>query len=150
MPDRKKRWMVTGGLAALALGGAAWANRRLFTVNTITTGESVSYPELRSRVYYAHPAAVLAAAEQALRRLPRWGAAQRDTENLALDCEVRSPLGGVVHDVTLYLTPLGHGQTRAVIRARSRTGRGDLGRSAALIRALQDAMDARLTLDAAF
>ena len=148
MTNSKKRWMI--GIGSLAAIGLGWANRRLLTVNDVTTGESHAYPELRSRVYYADPGAVLLAAEQAIKTLSRWTLERTDTENEALDCEVQTRLGGFTDDVTVYVTPLGHGQTRAVIRSRSRVGRGDLGQNAAHIRELQDAMDAYLTADAAF
>ena len=150
MTNTKKRLTLTvGGLAALALGCVGWANRRLFTVNDITTGESVAYPELRSRVYYAAPDQVLTAAEQAVRALPRWQVVRVEPGNQALDAEVTTPLGGFTDDVTVYLTPLGGGQTRAIIHSHSRVGKGDLGQNAAHIRELQAAMDARLTTDAA-
>jgi uncharacterized iron-regulated membrane protein len=142
------RWLA-GGLAALALGGLAWANRRLFLVHDITTGESAAYPELRSRVYYADPGAVLRATEQAIRALPRWQVTQVDAPDHALDAEVAAAFGRT-DDVTVYVQTLGGGQARAVLRARARVGAGDMGRSAAHIRALQDAMDSRLTRDAAF
>ena len=138
MTDFQKRWtFAVGSLAALAFGWAGWANRRMFTVSDITTGESSTYPELHSRVYYADPAQVLNAAEQAVCALARWQVVRVEPENLALDAEVGMRPGGVTDDVTVYLTPLGGGQTRAVIRSHSRGGRGDLGRNAAHIRELQ-------------
>ena len=150
MTTRQKRWTFTfGGLAALALGYAGWANRRIFTVNDITTGESSAYPELRSRVYYAEPAQVLNAAEQAIRTPAPLAGRPSGYRNNALDAEVRTPIGGYTDDVTVYLTPLGGGQTRAVIRSHSRVGKGDLGQNATHIRELQAAMDRRLTADAA-
>ena len=139
-----------GGLAALALGCWGWANRRRLFVNDVTTGESAAYPKLRSRVYYVEVAAAMTAAEQALRRLPRWKMVARDAENDALEAEVRTPLGPFTDDVTVYFFPLGHGQTRVTIRSRSRLGRGDLGQNAAHIRELQGAMDDRLNAGAAF
>ncbi len=150
MTNTKKRWIgAVGSLAALAFGWAGWANRRILTVNDITTGESTAYPELRSRVYYAEPERVLRAAEQAIRGLPRWRFVRLDTANQALDAEVTTLFGGYTDDVTVYVTPLGGGQTRAVIRSHSRVGRGDLGQNAAHIRELQEAMDTRLSSGAA-
>ena len=146
----KKRWWILGGLSALTLGTLGWMNRRLFTVHDITTGESGAYPELRSRVYYAEPAAVLLAAEQAVRGLPRWQTAKVDASNFALDAEAAAPFGGQTDTVTVYVSPMGGGQSRAVIRAHSPGGWGDGGRNAAHIRQLQDAMDARLSRGAAF
>lgn len=146
-----KFWkFAAGGLGAVALGYWGWTNRRRFFIHDITTGENASYPELRSRVYYADVAHAMAAGEQALRRLPRWKQVSRDTENDALEAEVRALIGVFTTDVTLYFFPLGHGQTRVTIRSRSRLGRGDLGQNAAHIREMQGAMDDRLNAGAAF
>lgn len=151
MGKSQKCWLVAGGiLGVTALGCAAWANRRLFLVNDVTTGESASYPRLRSRVYYTDVGTALTTAEQAIRRLPRWRIVLVDSENDALEAEVETPVGHFLDDVTVYCVPLGHGQTRVIVHSRSRTGKGDLGQNAAHIRELQDAMDARLTGDAAF
>ncbi len=146
----KKRWWVLGSLGVVALGCAGWANRRLFTVHDITTGESDAYPELRSRVYYANTETVMLAARQAVNGLPRWQTPDAHTQSDALDATVTTSFGGLTDDVTVYADALDGGQTRAVIRARTRHGWGEGGRSAAHIRQLQDAMDARLTRDAAF
>lgn len=151
MSGTGKKWLMAGGgVAAAALGVAGWTNRRLFVVNDVTTGESAAYPKLRSRVYYGELATVLAAAEQAVRSLPRWRVVYSDAENEVVEAEAESTFGGFLDDVTVYATPLGHGQTRVTIRSRSRLGRGDLGQNALHIRELQDAMDSRLTDDAAF
>lgn len=146
----KTRWIALGGLAVAGAGYALWAHRRLFTVNDVTTGESAAYPHLRSRVYYAAPSAVLSAAQQAIRTLPRWRVVFVDTENDALEAEAETPVGRFLDDVTLYAIDLGHGQTRATLRSRSRVGGGDLGQNAVHIRELQAAMDDRLTGSAAF
>jgi len=151
MGKSQKRWLMAGGLlGATVLGCTAWANRRLFLVNDVTTGESAAYPRLRSRVYYAEVGGALATAEQAIRQLPRWRVVHVDTENDALEAEVETQVGHFLDDVTVYCVPQGHGQTRVIVRSRSRTGRGDLGQNAVHIQELQDAMDARLTGDAAF
>jgi uncharacterized protein (DUF1499 family) len=151
MRKNAKRWLVAGSVAgAAALGYAAWSNRRLFLVNDVTTGESAAYPHLRSRVYYADAATALAAAEQSIRNLARWRVVFIDGENDALEAEAETPVGNFLDDVTVYVQPLGHGQARVTIRSRSRLGRGDLGQNALHIRELQDAMDIRLTADAAF
>ena len=78
----------------------------------------------------------MAAAEQALRRLPRWKLVARDAENDALEAKC-GRVGPFTDDVTVYF-----------FAARSRpdprhdplplpVGRGDLGRNAAHIRELQ-------------
>lgn len=150
MATYKKRWLALGGLAVAGAGYALWVNKRLFVVNDVTTGESAAYPHLRSRVYYAEPRAVLAAAQQAIRTLPRWRVVFVDMENDALEAEAETLVGHFLDDVTLYAVGLGHGQTRATLRSRSRVGGGDLGQNAVHIRELQAAMDDRMTGSAAF
>jgi len=139
-------------IAGIAAGGIlatlAWANRRLFTVHDVTSGESADYPTLRSRVYYADTETVLSAAQQAVRHLQGWRIVHVDTDDESLEAEVQV-IAGVLDDVSVYLQPLSLGQTRVTIRSRSRQGRGDLGSNAHHIRTLQDAMDQRLMTGAA-
>jgi uncharacterized protein (DUF1499 family) len=151
MSKTGQTWAFIAGIgAAVAMGYWGWSNRRLFSVHDITTGESAAYPELRSRVYYAEVSRTFTAAEQSLRRLPGWKLMGQDTDNVILDAEVQTAYSPLPDDVTVYFFPLSHGQTRVTIRARSRSGMGDLGRNAAHIRSLQAAMDNRLNADAAF
>ncbi len=149
MGIKQKQLLIAGSsLAAFgALGFVTWSNRRLFLINDVTTGESAAYPNLHSRVYAAEPAAVLAAAEQAVRSLPRWRVVYIDAENDALEAEVETVVGRFLDDVTVYVIPLDSGQTRVTIRSRSRIGRGDLGQNALHIGELQTAMDARLNAE---
>ena len=146
MSKARTGWIWLG--AGLAAAGWGWANRRLFAVSDITTGESAAYPTLRSRVYYADISRAMAAAEKAMTRLPGWEMLTRDAENNILEATMSSRLA--TDDVTVYFFDLGHGQTRVTLRSRSRAGFGDLGRNAAHIRQLQTAMDARLNTEAAF
>jgi uncharacterized protein (DUF1499 family) len=151
MGKNAKRWLIAGGVAGMAgLSYAAWSNRRLFLVNDVTTGESDAYPHLLSRVYYTDAQTALTAAEQSIRNMPHWRVVYVDSENDSVEAEVETTVGYFLDDVTVYCIPRGHGQTRVTIRSRSRLGRGDLGQNAVHIRELQDAMDARLTVDAAF
>jgi uncharacterized protein (DUF1499 family) len=148
MSKAQAGWIWLG--AGLATAYFGWTNRRLFTVNDITTGESASYPALRSRVYYAEINRAMTAAEQAVKRLPGWELLSRDSDNDILEAAAAFPLRLFTDDITVYFFALGHGQTRVTLRARTRVGFGDLGRSAAHIRQLQAAMDDRLSTDAAF
>ncbi len=141
-------WIWLGaGLAAAYWG---WVNRRLFTVRDITTGESAAYPTLRSRVYYTEISRAMTAAEQAIKRLPGWKLVSRDDGDGIMEATAAGSFKLLTEDVTVYFFDLGHGQSRVTLRARSRAGFGDLGRSAAFIRQLQTAMDARLNTEAAF
>ena len=151
MSKTQARWIWLGaGLAAAYWG---WANRRLFIVSDITTGESAAYPTLRSRVYYAPLGRAMTAAEQAVKRLPGWELLSRDDSDGIVEATATSSLSSLklfTDDMTIYFFDLGHGQTRVTLRARSRAGAGDLGRSAAHIHQLQTAMDDRLNTEAAF
>ena len=148
--NKNAAWKIVGvSLGTLALGAWAWQNRRLFTVSDITTGESAAYPALRSRVYYAEIPKTLHAAAACLSNLPGFALTQRDRANDALEGTAQGAFG-LTDDLTVYCFDLGRGQTRVTIRARARGGWGDFGRNAAHVRALQRAMDARLTADAAF
>ena len=143
----------TGGIwlgLALTAGYVGWKNRRLFTVNDITTGESAAYPKLRSRVYYSEINQAMTAAEQVLKRLPGWQTLSRDGDNAILEAAATSSFGLWTDDVTVYFFALSHGQTRVTIRSRTRAGFGDLGRNAAHVQQLQQAMDDRLNTGAAF
>lgn len=146
MNKAQKVWVWLG--VGAAAGCWSWANRRLFVVNDVTTGESAAYPALRSRVYYAEMSRAMSAAEQALSRLPGWTLVSRDSENDLLEALVKTTLG--TDDVTVYFFALGHSQIRVTVRSRSRNGYGDLGRNAAHIQQLQAAMDDRLNTGAAF
>ena len=146
MNKAHKVWVWLGIGAAAGCWG--WANRRMFTVSDVTTGESAAYPALRSRVYYAEMSRAMSAGEQALSRLPGWTLASRDAENSILEASVKTALG--TDDVTVYFFALGHSQIRVTVRTRARNGFGDLGRNAAHIQQLQAAMDDRLNADAAF
>ena len=146
MSKKQTRWLWLA--AGAAAGWWGWSNRRLFLVHDVTTGESAAYPALRSRVYYAEISRGMAAAEQAVSRLPGWAVVSRDAENDILETSVQTALG--TDDVTVYFFALGHSQIRVTIRSRARSGYGDLGRSAAHIKQLQAAMDDRLNADAAF
>ncbi len=146
MKKAQKVWVGLG--IGAAAGWWGWANRRLFTVSDVTTGESAAYPALRSRVYYAEMNRAMAAAKQVLPRLAGWELVSGDAENDILEASAKSFLG--TDDVTLYFFALGHSQIRVTIRARARSGYGDLGRNAAHIQQLQRAMDDRLNAGAAF
>lgn len=148
--SKNNTWKIVGvSLGTLALGAWAWSNRRLFTISDITTGESAAYPTLRSRVYYAEIPKTLNAAAACLTNLPGFDLVSRDTANDAVEGTAQGAFG-LTDDLTVYCFDIDRGQTRVTIRARARTGVGDFGRNAKVIRTLQAAMDARLNTNAAF
>ena len=150
MDKNTKKCLCFAGLASGIIGGyLLWANRRIFTVNDITTGESLAYPELLSRVYYGDSATVLQAAQTAVKRMPRWRVVHSDPKSETVEAEVETPIGHFLDDVTIYVVNLGGNRCRVTIRSRSRQGRGDFGQNSVHIRDLQDAMDLVLTRNAA-
>jgi uncharacterized protein (DUF1499 family) len=137
-------------LALAGLAYAAWSNRRLFTVSDVTSGESGDYPHLISHVYYAPIQTVLAAAEQSVRMQSGWRVVLVDEDRGVIEAEVESGFARAIDDLTVRCFDIGHSQTRVIIRSRSRMARGDLGANAQHILQLQQAMDIRLTANAAF
>jgi len=130
-------------IAATASFGLVWIcrNRRLFTVNDVTTGESFDYPELRAHVYYSDPETTLSAAKRAVESQSDFRLVQIDSEQQVLMAEALSSSGNFVDDVVIQVEPMGPRHTRVIVRSRSRTGRGDLGENAKHIRSLQASMD---------
>ena len=143
-PSRVAR--IALGLAALGAAGALLVPRAWLTTNDVTTGRHPGYPDLQDRRYDAPPAATLAAAADAARRLPRWRVVAVDQQDRTVRVEVRTGVGGFTDDLTVHVTPDGPdgGRSRVTVRSRSRVGRGDLGENARHIRALQAAMDRKL------
>ena len=150
MNKRSKNFLALAGVVTGA-GGAylLWKNRRLLTVNDVTSGESLAYPELLSHVYYGEAEDVLEAAVRAAGKLSRWRVMHTDSDGYTLDAEVETTVGGFLDDVTVYVIPLGDGRSRVTVRSRSRQGRGDLGQNALHIREIQQAMDDALMTHAA-
>jgi uncharacterized protein (DUF1499 family) len=146
---RRKSLMVVGGVVGLGLACAAWINRRLFTVNDVTTGASTAYPRLTPRVYYAGADDIVATTRTAIEALPRWRVVHSDPEKRTVDAEVETPVGGFLDDVTVLVEQVDADRARVIIRSRSRQGKGDLGQNAVHIRELQTEMDRRLMTGAA-
>lgn len=118
--------------------------RRWLAINDVTTGASTAYPDLRARTYAAPPDAAFAAARAACADVPRVRVVREDAAARTLEAERRTRLLRFVDDVTIHVEPRGGGST-VTIRSRSRVGRGDFGQNARTIRALQSAMDRRLS-----
>ena len=141
--SNRKRGLMAGALAVLAF---CMVERRWFTTNDITTGQTPEYPDLPSRIYAADLTATRKAAVEAVAAIPRWRVMPGpDTE--VVRAEVRTALFRFVDDVEVRfqaLTAHPAPRTKVVIRSHSRVGKGDLGENARHIRALQDAMEARL------
>jgi uncharacterized protein (DUF1499 family) len=141
--SNSRKWLLAVGIAALTF---AYIERRWLTVNDITTGQTPAYPEIQPHLYAADEATTRTAALAACRSLPRWSVVS-NSEAKEVQAEVRTLLFSFVDDVTVRFEPAGTAsvpRTRVIIRSHSRVGKGDLGENARHIRALQNAMDARL------
>lgn len=139
------------GVPLVVVGVAAWA---IFYVpgpgwssNDITTGETLSYPDLISRRYDVPVSTATIFAAQAAQRLTGWTVRRTDPNTGIVEVEIRVPaLIGLFRD-DLTVTVLPDKEVALVkIHSRSRVGSGDLGENARHIRALQAAMDQRLPL----
>ncbi len=147
-----RRWLIVGaGAAALLVFGLL--ERRWWTLNDITTGQTPEYPDLPSHFYAGDARTARLAAEAACAALHRWRMLPSPAAEAAppIEVEVRTAVFNFTDDVTIRFEPVeldaGAGpRTRVAIRSRSRVGKGDLGENERHIRALQREMDARLTL----
>jgi uncharacterized protein (DUF1499 family) len=80
-----------------------------------------------ARSYPQDPKKVLAAAERAIARLPRWHVESRDADTLGAVRATR--LFRFKDDVALRAAPTPSGGTRLVLTSASRVGRNDLGQN---------------------
>jgi uncharacterized protein (DUF1499 family) len=149
----RRRWLMGTAAAAVLLFGLL--NRRWWTLNDITTGQTPEYPDLPSHIYAVDPVATRVVAETVCAAIPRWhvvSAPAPDRRSTPpVQVEVRTALFDFTDDMTVRFeamkAPAGSvvaTYTRVVIRSHSRAGKGDLGENERHIRALQREMDLRL------
>lgn len=117
-----------------------------WSINDVTTGVTLEYPELQSRVYDSSPENTTILAAAAATRLPRWKVIRTQPAAHRVTFEVKTPLGLFTDDVTVQVDPSGPegNASKVKIHSRSRVGRADLGQNAQHIRELQAAMDEKL------
>ena len=146
------------GTAAAVLGFTLWKNglpwdlppgtmTRLVTYVTThvaDTAENSIFPELRPRVYAGVPAEELyTAVDQAVGKLG-WAVSQRDRSAHVVRAVITTRLMQFQDDIEIAAVDVGHGGSRLMVRAVSRTGQGDLGTNTAHILALYRMLDTAL------
>ena len=134
-----KRVLLLAGLLAGAFLLTRWP-----LVAEVETGKSPGYPDLVPRQYRAAEERVAQAAQAVVQREPRWrfvgsgsGAGGRALQ------AVYTTLPGLEHDVTVRIRREG-GQTRVVVKSKSRVGPIDLGQNARIVRELFAALEREL------
>ena len=149
---RKPHWkaVLAAWVFGFAVAGIYYVVRNVpaagWRLHDVTTGVTLEYPALQSRLYDATPgnATVLAAA--AASRLAKWKVIRTDITAHRVECEVTTTLGLRTDEVTISITPSGPDEnaSRVQIHSRSRLATPDLGENARHIADLQSAMDDKL------
>ncbi len=128
-------------LVAALLGAAAWAVLRWPRLDTVETGRTPEYPDLRPRDYAAAEAEVGRAVRAALDRLGwRFVAAGRGPGGSEVQASTRGAVLPTEHDVTVRIQRMG-ARTRVSVRAHGRTLGWDFGEDARLIERFFAALD---------
>ena len=138
--DRPLRVLV----AAVVLGGCAWAVLRWPHLDTVETGLTPEYPELRPRDYAASEAEVSRAAKSAVEKLgwPLMGAG-RGPGGSEVQAQARGRILPTDHELVIRIQRQGS-RSRVSVRAHSRTFRWDFGEDARLIERFLGALDEEL------
>ncbi|MCA1595465.1 MAG: DUF1499 domain-containing protein [Chloroflexi bacterium] len=140
---RRIPWLWLAGGAASTL---LWVNRKLFTVNDVTAGQSTAYPNLKPHVYPFPAGQVFAVAEATSKDIPRWRVTAVDRLGREMQAEAQTAVLGFVDDITIRVNPLREDSaSEVVVRSRSRKGVGDLGENARRIRSYYQALDRRIS-----
>jgi hypothetical protein len=135
--DRALRTLVL----VVLVGAAAWAVLRWPHLDTVETGRTPEYAELRPREYSASEPEVSRAVKAALDRLG-WQlvGSGRGPGGSEVQARTRGAVLPTEHDVTIRMQRLG-ARTRVSVAARSRTLPWDFGENARLIEKLLPALD---------
>ena len=128
-------------LLALVLGAIAWAVLRWPHLDTVETGRTPEYPELRPRDYAASDAEVSRAVKATLERLGwQFVGAGRGQGGAEVQAATRGTVLPSQHDLTVRIQRLGS-RTRVSVRAHSRTSAWDFGEDARVIEKFLAALD---------
>jgi len=135
--DRLLRLLVL----AVVLGAAAWAVLRWPHLDTVETGRTPEYPDLKPRDYAASEAEVSRAVKATVERLDwRFIGAGRGPGGNEVQASTRGALLPTEHDVTVRTQRLG-ARTRVSVRAHDRTLAWDFGEDARVIERFLSALD---------
>lgn len=131
-------------LLAAAVGALAWAVLRWPHLDTVETGRTPEYPELRPRDYAAAEPETSSAVKATLDRLGwRFVGAGRGAGGSEIQATTRGRVLPTEHEVTIRMQRTGS-RTRVSVRAHSRTFQWDFGEDARLIERLQAELDAEM------
>jgi Protein of unknown function (DUF1499) len=128
-------------LLAAVLGGGAWAVLRWPHLDTVETGRTPEYPDLRPRDYAASEAEVSRAVKAAVEKLGwQFVGAGRGPGGSEVQATTRGRVLPTDHEVTVRFFRTGP-RTRVSVRAHSRTLSWDFGENARLVEAFLPALD---------
>jgi hypothetical protein len=135
--DRPLRLLVL----AVVLGAAAWAVLRWPHLDTVETGRTPEYPDLKPRDYAAPEADVTRAVKATVEKLDwRFIGAGRGPGGNEVQASARGAVLPTEHDVTVRIQRLGS-RTRVSVRAHGRTLAWDFGEDARVIERFLSALD---------
>jgi len=120
-------------LVALALGVVAWAVLRWPHLDTVETGRTPEYPDLRPRDYAVAEGEVSRAVKASVERLGwQFVGAGRGAGGSEVQASTRGVVLPSQHDLTVRIQRLGS-RTRVSVRAHSRTLGWDFGEDGRVI-----------------
>jgi len=126
---------VTGLLAAAII----WP-----VINEVETGMSAEYPEIQPQYYTTDPQRVFDETRASVDTLQGWTLVGEDATEYSLKAQRESSFFGFTNDISIRVEPVTEFVTRIHLKSASQIGKGDFGQNARNIRALLDALDARL------
>ena len=112
------------------------------TINDVTTGATLEYPDLQPQTFQQSYEQVFDAAAAVGRELG-WDLTEEDRAKGAIQAVATTRLMRFKDDITVTVTREGEG-TNVSVRSHSRIGKGDLGANARRIRLFQTALTKRL------
>jgi hypothetical protein len=131
-------------LVAVAIGVCAWALLRWPRIDTVETGRTAEYPELRPRDYAASEPDTTRAVKATLERLG-WSfvGAGRGPSGSEIQATARGTVLPTEHEVAIRIQRTGP-RTRVSVRAHSRTFQWDFGEDARVIERFLGALDSEM------
>lgn len=141
---KPKAVAVVALLAVLAVAAVlvfAWPR-----INTVETGQTPEYPDLKVREYRASQEQAVKAVRESLANLPRWSYVGTGSGPQAVVVQAvhSTRVFGFKDDVAVTLKPLDGTRTQVSIRSHSRVGHWDFGQNARNVRELIADLDRRL------
>jgi uncharacterized protein (DUF1499 family) len=132
----------------LGVPGAARADRGMATnilkglyTNWVRTTPDAGSPRLQTRTYAADPATAFKTAKDVASHRARWKIIGADAAKGFIRAEARTKWMRFIDDVTIWVTPGGHGGSIVDVESRSRVGLGDFGTNARRVSDYLDALD---------